>query len=87
MKYFLVLILGLILSSKAQVEDGEAIEENPNADRNQFVPLNYGQLWGITQVKGYTETSKKGRKFYSFLSIPYAEPPVDKLRLKVKNLF
>lgn len=33
-------------------------------------------------IKGQACTGRKGVKFYSFQGIPYAEPPVGKLRFK-----
>ena len=35
------------------------------------------------RVSGILEHSMKGREFYSFYSIPFAQPPVGKLRFKV----
>lgn len=37
-------------------------------------------------VSGIQETSTKGHQFYSFWSIPYAEPPTGDLRLQVSRL-
>lgn len=42
------------------------------------VNISQGKLNG-----GVTETSN-GRKYYEFLSIPFAKPPVGELRFKVK---
>ena len=35
------------------------------------------------KVKGKVLTSREGRQFYGFYHIPYAEPPVGKLRFQV----
>lgn len=35
------------------------------------------------RIAGTTEFSTNGRRIYSYYSIPYAEPPIGKLRLKV----
>lgn len=37
------------------------------------------------KLKGTTILNKNGRKFFAFLSIPYATPPVGDLRFKVKS--
>lgn len=35
-------------------------------------------------LKGKVQQSRNGSKYYTFLSIPYAKPPVGELRFKVK---
>lgn len=35
------------------------------------------------QLKGKVENDYADRKFYSFMGIPYAKPPVGELRFKV----
>ena len=35
-------------------------------------------------LKGLVSQSRNGRDFYSFYSIPYAEPPLGELRFKVR---
>lgn len=37
------------------------------------------------RVSGILEHSMKGREFYSFYSIPFAQPPLGKLRFKVNR--
>lgn len=37
-------------------------------------------------VRGQILKSRDGRDYYSFTGIPYAKPPVDQLRFKVKNI-
>ena len=41
----------------------------------------------ITQgmVRGAIKTTELGIPYYSFRAIPYAKPPVGKLRFKVRN--
>jgi len=34
-------------------------------------------------IQGITSKSRDGRDFYSFITIPYAKPPVDELRFEV----
>lgn len=35
-------------------------------------------------VRGQVLKSRDGRNYYSFTSIPYAKPPIDELRFKVR---
>lgn len=35
------------------------------------------------QLKGQIEVDYEGKAFYSFMSIPYAKPPLGNLRFKV----
>lgn len=37
-------------------------------------------------LKGKTGEDYNGRKYHSFLGIPYAKPPIGELRFKVRNL-
>jgi hypothetical protein len=48
-----------------------------NRDRSPVVTTKTGQVHGIVSV------SRGGRKFYEFLGIPYALPPVGELRFEV----
>ena len=43
-----------------------------------FADTNYGKL------KGFTFPSREGNEFYQFLGIPYASPPVGRLRFEVR---
>jgi hypothetical protein len=38
----------------------------------------------VGQVQGFVSVSRGGRKFYKFLGLPYAQPPVGELRFEVK---
>lgn len=38
------------------------------------------------RLEGKTGLDYNGRKYYSFLGIPYAKPPIGNLRFKVRNL-
>lgn len=37
------------------------------------------------KIRGKTMLNRHGRKFYAFLSIPYAMPPVGELRFKASK--
>lgn len=37
-------------------------------------------------VKGKLQYSRNGREFYAFKGIPYAKPPTNELRFKVRNI-
>ena len=82
-KFLCYVVIVSFINQKILASDDS---QRPKFDENEFVPLNYGQLWGMTQVKGKSQLSLNGKKFYSFQGIPYAEPPVDELRLKVRIL-
>jgi len=43
----------------------------------QVVNTNYGK------VVGMTATSREGREYFQFLGIPFAKPPVGRLRFEV----
>lgn len=49
--------------------------------------LNEAPLIKVKQgiIKGLKETSDNGKKFYSYYGIPYAEPPVHRLRFRVSR--
>lgn len=47
---------------------------------NAIVDTRYGKLRGIIKE------NFKGEKFYGYLGIPYAKPPVGDLRFKVSSL-
>lgn len=38
---------------------------------------------GLGQVKGYSHMSRDGRKYWAFFKVPYAQPPLDRLRFRV----
>jgi hypothetical protein len=38
----------------------------------------------VGQVQGFVSVSRGGRKYYEFLGLPYAQPPVGELRFEVK---
>jgi len=37
------------------------------------------------KLRGKISTSRDGREFYEFLGVPYAQPPLGKLRFAVRN--
>lgn len=44
---------------------------------NPIVKINDGELKGVESI------NENGTKYYSFMGIPFAEPPVGNLRFKV----
>lgn len=65
-------ILQLFLSTL--IIDGEII------DSSTVVEIEQGKLAGTVL------TSRNGDRFYAFHSIPYAKPPIESLRFKVKRI-
>lgn len=49
------------------------------AEQYKIVDTSNGQIRGIKST-----TLLKGNPFYAFKGIPYAKPPIDSLRFKVK---
>lgn len=41
----------------------------------------------LGKVKGTLETTSIGVDFYSYMGIPFAEPPIGNLRLEVSSLY
>lgn len=52
-----------------------------SADQYRIIGTINGEVRGIKK-----STLLRGVPFYSFKGIPYAKPPVDELRFKVKNI-
>ncbi|XP_049828979.1 venom carboxylesterase-6-like [Schistocerca gregaria] len=52
-------------------------EDEPRPTNAPVVQIEQGKLVGTTMV------SRKGKQFYAYLGIPYARPPVGKLRFQV----
>ena len=50
------------------------------SDEDIIVNTVYGKL------KGFSDISREGRKFYGFQGIPYASPPIGDLRFEVSIL-
>lgn len=40
----------------------------------------------LGKVRGYNRATFNGRQFHAFEGIPYAQPPIGKLRFQVKNI-
>lgn len=71
---FLLLLLLPFTKAAPMIESNEVSVD----DSNLQVQTNYGT------VEGFSHTTPGGVKADIFLGIPYAEPPVDDLRLEVK---
>lgn len=51
-----------------------------NINKNEVIIPELGTIIGTT-----TTTTWKNEKIYQFRGIPYAEPPINELRFKVRN--
>lgn len=73
-----MLVPAFTLFIASQVFSSEQSCTTPVND-NAFALTNYGT------IQGRILTSKKGRPFYSYTKIPYAQPPVGENRFRVSS--
>lgn len=77
----IVLIFGLVQWSSPNPENNLVLkQENPVPADHVDITIPQGRL------RGYVRNSREGREYAAFYKVPYAKPPLGKLRFKVTEI-